>query len=148
MAVLEHLQKSRTVDEDEEADRNFLISFLPIFKKLPDSKNLWARVCISQIMQQAAEPGTTHSPNLQSPPMNFLHYANQYQVPPTINTGYHQPPQWNQRQTNNPASSAIGKSFHQFTSPSSSSALSPSDISDSSNIDVFSVIETDITQLN
>ena len=119
MAVLKYISKEKPFDEEEEADKHFLLSFLPMFKKLPVERKLWARIKITPVQ----------------PP----HFPNQFQAPNFQN--FPSPYQYN-----NPEYTTIARSHfnthphHNEQPPTSSSQVFSSTPSETeSNPDVFSV---------
>ncbi|KAG8245281.1 uncharacterized protein LOC124371461 [Homalodisca vitripennis] len=124
MAVLKHLTNaSKPTDEEEEADKHFLLSFLPMLKNLPVDKKLWVRMKFTEVMQQALAV-ERYNP----PPAFFAHSSHQWQQLPNVpNHPQYNYPNWTdasprERQAN-------------IQSPTPSESLS------NNNSDVFSVFE-------
>lgn len=63
--------------DDDEEDKKFLISFMPVRKKLPMDKNMCARLNITEVTQQAVllSSVNTGQPNI---PSAFFTFSNQF----------------------------------------------------------------------
>ncbi|KAG8274684.1 hypothetical protein J6590_051515 [Homalodisca vitripennis] len=117
------LKWPKPTDEEEEADKHFLLSFLPMLKNLPVDKKLWVRMKFTEVMQQALAV-ERYNP----PPAFFAHSSHQWQQLPNVpNHPQYNYPNWTdasprERQAN-------------IQSPTPSESLS------NNNSDVFSVFE-------
>lgn len=146
-AVLKYISnEQQTPSDDDEGDKQFLLSFLPVMKKLTMDKKMWARLKITEIMQQAVY--NTSQPNsFQAPfPNQFLPQNMQYCIPnqQQFQSGfqYNNTPQF-QTLTNISSTNSVKNNIqpdHELSAASPlSSVLSPSP-SESTTSDVFSVI--------
>lgn len=117
-AGLKHITNvNKPTDEDEEADKHFLLSFLPMMKKLPVDQKLWVRMKFNEAMQQVMQVRHDYSPANFPPPRQQWQDQNNYQ-----NYG--------------PTSSSTSERDQQIITLQSSSISDPY----SPNSDVFSVI--------
>lgn len=129
MAVLKYISKEKPFDEEVEADKNCLLSFLPMFKKLPVERKLWVRMKMTEIVQQAMI-APSFNPTFPTP-VQPPHFSNQFQAPNFQNF----PPPY---QYNHPEYTTVARSDFEQPSTSSSQVFSPTPSNSESNPDVFS----------
>lgn len=143
IAVLKHISSAKPADKEEEADKHFLLSFLPMMKKLPTESKLFVRIKFNEIMQQAlfgcpSAPAhfipTQTTPNYPNSLPQFNQPSSQYSHFPTY---YNQP---NTQHNPNASQTSFHQSQHSQPHQQPNQILSPTPSESASNSDVFSVI--------